>query len=35
MEMQDAEARMNTARRMMADVGLPEAEWAPWLEALE
>jgi hypothetical protein len=35
MEMTDAEARMNTARRMMADVGLPEAEWAPWLEALE
>ena len=35
MEMQDAEARMSTARRMMADVGLPEAEWAPWLEALE
>lgn len=35
LEIQDAEARMNTARRMMADVGLPEAEWAPWLEALE
>jgi len=35
MDMPDAEARMNTARRMMADVGLPEAEWAPWLEALE
>ena len=35
LEIQDADARMNTARRMMADVGLPEAEWAPWLEALE
>jgi hypothetical protein len=35
MEIEDIEARMNTARIVLRDVGLPENEWAPWLEALE
>jgi len=35
MEIEDSEARMNTARGVLRDVGLPEDEWPPWLEALE
>jgi len=35
MEIEDYPTRMNTARGVLRDVGMPEAEWAPWLEALE
>ena len=35
MEIEDSGVRMDTARGVLRDVGMPEAEWAPWLEALE
>jgi len=35
MQIEDIEVRMETARVVMRDVGMPEAEWAPWFEALE
>lgn len=35
MEIEDSGVRMETARGVLRDVGMPEAEWAPWLEALE
>jgi hypothetical protein len=35
MEIEDSGVRMDTARGVLRDVGMPEAEWGPWLEALE
>jgi hypothetical protein len=35
MEIEDYPTRMNTARGVLRDVGMPEAEWGAWLEALE
>ena len=34
MEIEDETRRMDVARGVLRDTGLPEAEWAPWLEAL-
>ena len=34
MEIADDSRRMEVARGMLRDTGLPEVEWAPWLEAL-
>ena len=34
MEIEDETRRMEVARGVLRDTGLPEAEWAPWLEAL-
>lgn len=35
MEIEDSGVRMDTARGVLRDVGMPEAEWGAWLEALE
>ena len=35
MEIDDVTHRIETARGVLRDTGLPETEWAPWLEALE
>jgi hypothetical protein len=34
MEIDDETRRLDVARGVLRDTGLPEAEWAPWLEAL-
>ena len=34
LEIADETRRMEVARGVLRDTGLPEAEWAPWLEAL-
>lgn len=34
MEIEDETRRMEVARGVLRDTGLPETEWAPWLEAL-
>lgn len=34
MDIEDEARRMDVARGVLRDSGLPEAEWAPWLEAL-
>ena len=34
MEIEDETRRMEVARGVLRDTGLPEAEWAPWLDAL-
>lgn len=34
LEIEDETRRMEVARGVLRDTGLPEAEWAPWLEAL-
>lgn len=34
MDIEDEARRMDVARSVLRDSGLPEAEWAPWLEAL-
>jgi hypothetical protein len=34
MEIEDETRRLDVARGVLRDTGLPEAEWAPWLEAL-
>jgi len=35
MEIEDAAERMNTARGVMRDIGVPENEWGQWLEPLQ
>ena len=35
MEIEDSGVRMDTARGVLREVGVPEAEWGAWLEALE
>ena len=34
MEIEDEQKRLEEAKKVLAEVGLPEAEWRPWLDAV-